>query len=139
MNAVDTNILLYVHDPRDPGKQATATALLQSMTDGVLLWQVACEYIAASRRLEPFGYSRAQAWRDISDLRRVWTTILPSWSVLERAELLLDSYSLSFWDAMIIAACLEAGLTRLYSEDFDAYPHVDGLEIVNPFAGSQAP
>lgn len=139
MNAVDTNVLLYVHDPRDRDKQATAAALLQSLTDGVLLWQVACEYIAASRKLEPFGYSRAQAWRDISDLRRVWTTILPSWSVLERAERLLDSYSLSFWDGMLIAACLEAGVTHLYSEDFDAYPQVDGLAIVNPFSVSHAP
>lgn len=34
---------------------------------------------------------------------------------------------------MIIAACLEGGVTRLYSEDLDAYPRVDGLEIVNPF------
>jgi hypothetical protein len=30
---------------------------------------------------------------------------------------------------MIIAACLEGGVTRLYSEDFDAYPQVDGLEV----------
>jgi predicted nucleic acid-binding protein len=79
MNAVDTNVLLYVHDPRDPDKQTTAAALLQSLTDGVLLWQVACEYLSASRKLEPFGYNRAQAWLDIQDLRRVWTTILPRW------------------------------------------------------------
>jgi hypothetical protein len=52
---------------------------------------------------------------------------------LDRAETLVSNYSLSFWDAMIIAACLEAGVTRLYSEDFDAYAHVDGLQIVNPF------
>jgi predicted nucleic acid-binding protein len=133
MNAVDTNVLLYVHDPRDTGKQATAGSLLQSLTEGVLLWQVACEYLAASRKLEPLGYNRSTAWRDIDDLRRVWTTILPSWDVLERAERLLSSYSLSFWDSMIIAACLEGGVMRLYSEDFDAYPHVDGLELVNPF------
>ena len=139
MNAVDTNILLYIHDPRDPHKQTTAAALLQSLADGVLLWQLACEYLSASRKLEPFGYNRAQAWLDIHDLRRVWTTILPSWSILERAERLLDYYSLSFWDAMIIAACLDGGVTRLYSEDFNAYPRVDGLEIVNPFAGLQAP
>jgi hypothetical protein len=49
MNAVDTNILLYVHDPRDPAKQAAAVSLLQSFSDGVLLWQVACEYLAASQ------------------------------------------------------------------------------------------
>jgi len=58
---------------------------------------------------------------------------------LEHAEQLLASYSLSFWDAMIIAACLEGGVTRLYSEDFDAYPRVDGLEVLNPFSVSPAP
>jgi predicted nucleic acid-binding protein len=133
MNAVDTNILLYVHDPRDPAKQATAEALIQSLTDGVLLWQVACEYIAASRKLESLGYNRAQAWQDIHDLQRFWFTLLPTWSVMDRAELLLNRYSLSFWDAMIVAACLEGGVERLYSEDFDAYPTINGLEIVNPF------
>jgi predicted nucleic acid-binding protein len=55
MNAVDTNLLIYVHDPRDPPKQATADALVKSLIDGVLLWQVACEFIAASRKLEPYG------------------------------------------------------------------------------------
>lgn len=73
------------------------------------------------------------AWQDIRDLRCVWSTVLPSWDVQDTAERLLARYSLSFWDAMIIAACLEGRVTRLYSEDFDAYPQVDGLEIVNPF------
>ncbi len=54
MIAVDTNVLLYVHDPRDVTKQVTASNLLQSLTDGVLLWQVACECLAASRKLVPF-------------------------------------------------------------------------------------
>jgi predicted nucleic acid-binding protein len=136
MNAVDTNILLYVHDPRDPVKQATAASFIQSLTDGALLWQVACEYLAASRKLEPLGYDRSQAWQDLHDLRQVWTTLLPSWSVLDRAQNLLSSYSLSYWDAMIMAACLEGGVARLYSEDFDAYPRVDGLEIINPLRGT---
>jgi predicted nucleic acid-binding protein len=125
--------VLYVHDPRDAAKQATASNLLQSVSDGVLLWQVACEYLAASRKLVPFGYNLAQAYQDVRDLQRIWFTLLPSWSTLDRAERLVNNYSLSFWDAMIIAACLEAGVTRLYSEDFDAYAHVDGLQLVNPF------
>jgi predicted nucleic acid-binding protein len=133
MNAVDTNILLYIHDPRDLAKQASAASLVGSLTDGVLLWQVACEYLAASRKLQPLGYKLTQAWQDILDLCRVWTTMLPDWGVLDRAVQLLGSYSLSFWDSMIIAACLEGGVARLYSENFSAYPHVDRLEIVNPF------
>jgi predicted nucleic acid-binding protein len=136
MNAVDTNILLYIHDPRDPVKQLRATSLVQSLTNGALLWQVACEYIAASRKLEPLGYNQSQAWQDLRDLQRIWSMILPRWSVLDRAESLLSSYSLSFWDAMVIAACLEGGVARLYSEDFDAYPLVGGLQIVNPLKGT---
>jgi predicted nucleic acid-binding protein len=34
---------------------------------------------------------------------------------------------------MIVAACLEGGVMRLYSEDFDAYTQIDGLQLVNPF------
>ncbi|MGD9855323.1 MAG: PIN domain-containing protein [Planctomycetaceae bacterium] len=135
MNAVDTNVLIYAHDPRDPAKHSTADALIQSVPDGVLLWQVACEYLAASRKLAPLGYDSQAAWQDIIDLRTVWTSILPSWSVHDASRDLMDRFSLSFWDALIIAACLDADVERLYSEDFDAYSDVDGLEIVNPFSG----
>jgi len=38
MNAVDTNVLVYAHDPRDPVKQDKAAALIASLSDGVLLW-----------------------------------------------------------------------------------------------------
>ena len=34
---------------------------------------------------------------------------------------------------MIIAACLEVAIERLYSEDFDSYPKIGNLQIVNPF------
>ena len=78
MNAVDTNILIYVHDPREPQKQAIATALVQSLSDGVLLWQVACEYLAASRKLQAYGYRPDDAWQDIEDLRSVWTSVFPT-------------------------------------------------------------
>ncbi len=37
MNAVDTNVLIYARDGRDPVKQAIAATLLASLTDGVLL------------------------------------------------------------------------------------------------------
>lgn len=32
MNAVGTDILLYVHDPRDPAKQTTSATIVQSLT-----------------------------------------------------------------------------------------------------------
>jgi predicted nucleic acid-binding protein len=132
MNAVDTNILIYVNDSRDPVKQRVAISLVPTLTDGVLLWQVACEYLAASRKLEPLGYDRTQAYQYIRDLQQVWYTALPTWNVIDRAENLMNRFSLSHWDSMIIAACLEARLQRLYTEDL-GYSSIDSLEIVNPF------
>jgi predicted nucleic acid-binding protein len=132
MNAVDTNILIYVNDPRNQLKQAVAASLIPSLTEGILLWQVACEYLAASRKLESLGYDRAQAYQYIRDLQQVWYTALPTWTVIDRAENLMSRFSLSHWDSMIVAACLEANVQRFYTEDF-GYSNIDGLEIVNPF------
>jgi predicted nucleic acid-binding protein len=95
MNAVDTNILIYVNDPREAAKRRIATSLVAELTDGVLLWQVASEYLAASRKLEPFGYDKTQAYQYIRDLQQVWYTALPTWNVLDRAENLINRFSLS--------------------------------------------
>jgi len=46
---------------------------------------------------------------------------------------LASQYQLSFWDSLIIAACLAEGIDRLYSEDFDSYSKIDSLQIINPF------
>ncbi len=134
MNAVDTNVLIYVRDPRDPVKQQKAVQLTTGLSDGALLWQVACEFVAASRKLAPFGFTQAQAWREVERLRVLWKLILPSENVLTRAEQLIATQNLSFWDAMIVAACIEGGITRLYTEDFDSsLKQATGVDIVNPF------
>ncbi len=133
MIAVDTNILLYVHDPRDVRKQTIATELLSSLESPALLWQVACEYVAAARKLAPFGLTVAAALDNVRTLRRVWTCCAATWDVLDEAERLIARYSLSFWDATIVASCLVYGIEKLYSEDFSGYATIEGLQIVDPF------
>ena len=123
---------MYVNDPRDLVKQGIAASLVYTLTEGVLLWQVACEYLAASRKLESLGYDRVQAYQYIRDLQQVWYTALPTWSVIDCAEALMNRFSLSHWDSMIIAACLEANIQTFYTEDL-GYSNIDGLGIVNPF------
>jgi len=60
--------------------------------------------------------------------------ILPSENVLMRAEQLTATHNLSFWDSLLVAACIEGGVTRLYTEDFDAsLSSATGIEIINPF------
>jgi len=103
------------------------------LDNAVLLWQVSCEYVAASKRLEPFGFDAALALRHIAALKTVRTRALPTWKVQELAEGLTISHSLSWSDALLIAACLEAGVDRLYTEDLDSGARYEGVEIVNPF------
>jgi predicted nucleic acid-binding protein len=133
MNAVDTNVLLYVHDPRDARKQALAIQLLKSLTSPVLLWQVACEYVASSRKLKPIGVSPQEIWDNLHILQANWALVLPDWKHLARAETLLKTHSLSFWDALLIAVAAEEGITTLYSEDFSGLPPIGSMKIVNPF------
>jgi predicted nucleic acid-binding protein len=133
MNAVDTNVLLYVHDPRYPAKRAKATALVTSLTDAVLLWQVACEYLSASRKLAPFGFRQEDAWRELGRLQTVWAGALPNWNHLQAAEAIIASRSISFWDALIFAVAQGSGVTTLYSEDLAGVVPPPGLNVVNPF------
>jgi predicted nucleic acid-binding protein len=42
-------------------------------------------------------------------------------------------YHFGFYDALIIAAALEAGCTRLYSEDLQHGQRIERLTIENPF------
>lgn len=47
---------------------------------------------------------------------------------------LRNSYSLSFWDSLIVASALHSGCGTLYSEDMQHDLVVDGsLHIINPF------
>lgn len=134
MNAVDTNVLIYACDKTEPRKQKIAEEILRESAGGVLPWQVACEFIAAARKLEEQGFTRQRAWARLSELLEAFKLVLPSCGILEDAQVLHVEQQWSFWDAMIVAACLEAGVNRLYSEDIPGRSPPPGLEIVNPFA-----
>ncbi len=133
MIAVDTNVLVYSCEKSDPVRQSIALELIDSAREGVLLWQVACEFIAASRKLAPQGFTAEQAWQRLAEFSGVLTLTRPSAAVLEQARILHTQKHWSFWDALIVGACQEAGVRRLYSEDIPGSSPPAGLEIINPF------
>ena len=59
---------------------------------------------------------------------------IPSEAIFQVSFDLRSRFSLSHWDSMLLAACKEAGVTTLFSEDMDSGTDYDGLTIVNPFA-----
>ena len=61
MIALDTHVLLYACDRADSRRQQIAIDLIANRRDGVLLWQVACEFVAASRKLSAQGFTASDA------------------------------------------------------------------------------
>jgi predicted nucleic acid-binding protein len=139
MNAVDTNVFVYALDADEPVKQAKALDLFQRLTmaggSTVLPWQVAAELLSNLRKRESAG--RITATEVESRFRKFFVMFplaIPSTQVFSTYFGLYSRFSLSHWDSMLLAACKEAGVTTLYSEDMDAGTDYDGLRIVNPFA-----
>lgn len=136
MIAFDTNVLIYCCDKGDPSRQAIALDLVSRTEAGVVPWQVACEFIAASRKLAPQGFTIDAAWARLAEFLSLFPLVLPAPAVLERAQGLHAEQKWAFWDALIVAACLDLGATRLYSEDLPGRT-VDGLEIIDPFSSTE--
>ena len=139
MNAVDTNVLVYSVDQDEPAKQAKAIELLDRLTqppvETVLLWQAAGEFLSCLRRWHSAGrVTSADVEQYLNRALAMFPLFLPTHSVLGRALELHSRYSLSHWDSMLLAACIEAGVTTLYSEDFGAGTTYDTVTVINPFA-----
>jgi predicted nucleic acid-binding protein len=134
MNAIDTNVWLYRYDTRDPAKQAVAKQLIDQVRPLMLLWQVGCEFIAASRKLAAVGFTEQHAWAALAQMQSiVQAVILPDPQLWGETQTLQGLYSLSFWDSLLVAACLRVNLRTLYTEDMGAPRTIQGLSLVNPF------
>ncbi|MBI1904257.1 MAG: PIN domain-containing protein [Planctomycetia bacterium] len=138
MNAVDTNVLIYRLDRGEPDKQALARRLLRQLTSDatptVLLWQVAGELVRQLRKWQDEGrLTRNSVLRFVAAFRKHFPLMMPTAAVLDRALELTGRHSLSHWDSMVLAACLEANVDTLYTEDMGAPTVYDGLRLINPF------
>ncbi len=140
---LDTNILIYRHDPLDPDKRARARAWIAALAlarRGRLSWQVLIEYNAvATRKLLAKGYPIHNLRLDIRDYS-AWLPLPTDLALFETAWSLTDRYDFSWWDALIVAAALRQECVLLLSEDLQHKLVVDNrLTIINPFAPDAPP
>ena len=104
-----------------------------SADDTVLLWQVLCEFSAVISKLQSRGLAALDPIDAVTALRARFPLAMPDPSVLEIALGLRRDHGVSFWDSLLLAACIDAGVDRLYTEDLQAQPTIMGVQIVNPF------
>jgi predicted nucleic acid-binding protein len=140
MNAIDTNIWIYSHDTRDPQKRLAAKNLIATLRPLALPWQVGCEFLAAGRKLAPWWFDEAQAWSALADMQAMVNVVLmPAPQLWQATQSLQTRHALSFWDALLVAACVHGGIQVLYTEDMGAPRQIDGMALVNPFLAGPTP
>ena len=138
MNAVDTNVLIYRLDRREPVKQAQARELLRQLANDseptFIPWQVLCELANQLRRWQDQHWlTREASLSYLAAFRNLFPTVMPTLAVLDHALDFTGRYSLSHWDSMLLGACIEAKADVLYTEDMGAPASYDGIRLINPF------
>lgn len=132
---VDTNVLVYASDGRDPVRQARASAWVAHLwrtQAGRLSTQVLSEYYATmTRKLVP-GLTRDEAWQDVALLLR-WRPRPVDEYLLARAHELDRRHRLSWWDTLIVAAAQLDDCSLLLSEDLQDGATFGEVTVRNPF------
>ena len=139
MNAIDANVLIYSVDDTELAKQRIADRLLDHLATGVeatiIPAQAAVEYLACLRKWENLGRHTRDVTQDhLGRLLDSFSISPASPAILSHSLELSSRYSLSHWDSLLLAACIEAGVETLYSEDMQDGMTYDGVRVVNPFA-----
>lgn len=130
---LDTNVLAYLFDNREPKKRLRAQQVLLRERDLVVSTQVMLELFAIlTRKFDP-PLSAAEGERVLRSLQK-FEVVTADANLVLRAARTVTEQQLSIWDAMVLEAAHSGGCAELWSEDFSAGAKLRGVQIVNPFA-----
>lgn len=137
---VDTNVLVYRFDSRDPQKQRAARDMLRGgLTAGTLRipHQALVEFVSAATRPVANGaplLPAADAWHEMQNFMTVYPVLYPTADVLRTAVHGAALHGLSWFDAHMWAYAEVFGLDELLSEDFQDGRLYGRVRARNPFA-----
>ena len=136
---VDTNVIVHRYDTRVPEKQSRADEWLTfvwSSHSGRVSTQVLSEfYSTITRKLKP-AMAAGEVRRVVRGLSS-WQPVSVDLPVLERAWFLQDRFSLSWWDALIVAAAQMCECEVLLTEDLQHGRVLDTVRVIDPFASPE--
>jgi len=124
----DTNILVYAQ--QGGSKADRAREVLAA--GGLVSIQVLNEFTAVSRRKLGKGWDEIDD--AIEDVLALVEPVLPiTIEAHQAARKLARDRGFNFYDALIIAAAIQAGCDTLFSEDLQSGQMIEGLKVINPF------
>jgi predicted nucleic acid-binding protein len=129
---IDTNIIVYANDARDPVKQKKAIEIIKSIMinkNGTISTQVLQEYAFVA--LLKLKQSQDVVLRQLKLLESL-EVVNQSADQIRRAVEIRALYKIGFWDACIISNAENSNCTAIYSEDLNTGQFYSGMQIVNP-------
>ena len=135
---LDTNIFVYSLAGIPGVKKDRSFELVRSAISsgkGVVSFQVVQEFFSvAFRRFTP-RMTFAEAEQYLATTLQPLLVVHSSCSLYMEALMLSRRYSLSWYDALIVASAIESECRILYSEDVQNGQSFGNLKVQNPFAG----
>lgn len=135
---VDTNIFVYAYDKRAGNKHLQARSLIVELSGRrklILSAQVLNELTAVL--LRPRGETRtvADVLQIVEETAALGDVVSLTGEMTRAALGAVQQHGMSFWDALLWAACKAHGIGSLYTEDFQHNRDVEGVLFINPFLG----
>ena len=133
---VDTNVLIYAHDPADPVKQPKAIQVLDHLhTHGIgrLTTQALGEFFAATTRGTRPLLTVAKASEQIDNLALSWILFDITPLVVIEAVRGVRVHKLSYGDAQFWATARLNQTPVIFTENFTVGGALEGVRFVNPF------
>ena len=135
---VDTNVLVYWHDSSDSAKQSRANDWITLLVRRRLArtsFQVLQEFYSTLTRKMKSDFDTREAQEIVRDLA-VWRPVAVGLAAMERSWLLQQRYSLSWWDALIVAAAQSCECSVLLTEDLQHGQIFGEVRVIDPFTSS---
>ena len=135
MTFLDTNVLIYSIDGKDPTKQVVAREIVVSAVRGggfLISAQVLNEF--SNIALLKLKLSVEEVRKFVSFFSRIGVVSLESrWT--DAALLLKQRYETQFFDSLLLAAAQENGCDEILTEDLNDGQMYGSVKAVNPFKG----
>lgn len=139
---IDTNILIYIHDPRDRYKREQALYVVNCLIErnqAVLGTQCLTEFFNAATRRLPEPLDREEALDQVQRFAASCRVLdLTPAVVLEGCRGSIE-HGLSFWDALIWAVAKLNQVEFVLTEDAEHGRFLEGVRYLNPFVPSFDP
>jgi len=130
---VDANVLVHVRDPRDPAKQARATAWHEHLwreRRGRTSMQVLSEFYVNIKRLR--GTASRDLWSSVTRYF-AWAPHPIDEPLVRRAREIEERWRLSWWDSMVVAAAQLQDCMLLLTEDLQDGAVFGTVTVRSPF------